>query len=192
MRSDLDPAYISELAGPSRREDAAGVVEIESTDTLRVAVIAALNLTDEAVSGGRETAAASGPDLWRAPQTSTHRRSECSPRRGAIRQDRADRKPQRPKHGVAERSQLQPPHHSAWLWRRTRDAGDWPCRRADPSIPWWRQRNASMADHREHGHMFLANALTSVFDVSQRVRFGGFCFLCVEARLGASFEPMFL
>jgi len=56
VRSDLEPAYISELAAYLDEKMRLASIEIDSTDTLRVAVIAALNLTDElfrAVADGR-------------------------------------------------------------------------------------------------------------------------------------------
>ena len=56
VRSDLEPAYISELAAYLDEKMRLASIEIESTDTLRVAIIAALNVTDElfrAVADGR-------------------------------------------------------------------------------------------------------------------------------------------
>ena len=53
VRSDLEPAYISELAAYLDEKMRLASIEIDSTDTLRVAVIAALNLTDELFRAAR-------------------------------------------------------------------------------------------------------------------------------------------
>ena len=47
VRSDLDPAYISELAAYLDEKLQAAARETQSVDLLRVAIVAALNLTDE-------------------------------------------------------------------------------------------------------------------------------------------------
>ncbi len=47
VRSDLDPAYIAELAVCLDEKMRLAAIEIESADPLRVAVVAALNLADE-------------------------------------------------------------------------------------------------------------------------------------------------
>jgi cell division protein ZapA len=56
VRSDLDPAYIGELAAYLDEKMRLASIEIQSADSLRVAVIAALNVADElfrAVADGR-------------------------------------------------------------------------------------------------------------------------------------------
>jgi cell division protein ZapA len=47
LRSDLDPAYISDLAGYVDEKMRQAANEIQSADSLRVAVVAALNVADE-------------------------------------------------------------------------------------------------------------------------------------------------
>lgn len=47
VRSDLDPAYITELASFLDDKMRLASLEIQSADSLRVAVIAALNVADE-------------------------------------------------------------------------------------------------------------------------------------------------
>jgi cell division protein ZapA len=47
LRSELDPQYIAELAGYLDERMRAAARELASVDPLRVAVVAALNLTDE-------------------------------------------------------------------------------------------------------------------------------------------------
>ena len=56
VRSDLDPAYIGELAAYLDEKMRLAAIEVESVDGVRVAVIAALNVADElfrAVAEGR-------------------------------------------------------------------------------------------------------------------------------------------
>jgi cell division protein ZapA len=47
VRSDLDPQYISELAAYLDEKMRAAALELASADPLRIAVIAALNISDE-------------------------------------------------------------------------------------------------------------------------------------------------
>jgi cell division protein ZapA len=47
VRSDLDPQYISELAGYLDEKMRAAALELASADPLRIAIIAALNMADE-------------------------------------------------------------------------------------------------------------------------------------------------
>lgn|SRR5579871_3705116 len=47
VRSELDPQYISELAGYLDEKMRAAARELTSADPLRIAVIAALNVADE-------------------------------------------------------------------------------------------------------------------------------------------------
>ena len=47
IRSDLDPQYIAELAGFVDEKIRLASTELASTDPLRLAVVAALNITDE-------------------------------------------------------------------------------------------------------------------------------------------------
>jgi cell division protein ZapA len=47
VRSDLDPQYIAELARFLDEKMGAAARELASSDPLRIAVIAALNITDE-------------------------------------------------------------------------------------------------------------------------------------------------
>lgn len=47
VRSDLDPAYIAELAGYLDQKMRQAADELSSADTMRVAIIAALNVADE-------------------------------------------------------------------------------------------------------------------------------------------------
>ena len=47
VRSDLDPAYITEIAAYLDEKMRLASLEIQSADSLRVAVIAALNVADE-------------------------------------------------------------------------------------------------------------------------------------------------
>lgn len=47
VRSDLDPAYIAELATYLDQKMRQAADELSSADTLRVAIIAALNVADE-------------------------------------------------------------------------------------------------------------------------------------------------
>jgi cell division protein ZapA len=47
VRSELEPAYISELAAYFDEKMRLASLEIQSADSLRVAVIAALNVADE-------------------------------------------------------------------------------------------------------------------------------------------------
>lgn len=47
VRSDLDPQYISELANFLDEKMRAAAQELASADPLRIAVIAALNISDE-------------------------------------------------------------------------------------------------------------------------------------------------
>jgi cell division protein ZapA len=47
VRSDLDPQYIAELAGYLDERMQAAARELSTTDTLRISVIAALNISDE-------------------------------------------------------------------------------------------------------------------------------------------------
>ncbi len=47
VRSDLDQAYIAELAGYVDQKMRLAADQLSSADSLRIAVIAALNLTDE-------------------------------------------------------------------------------------------------------------------------------------------------
>jgi cell division protein ZapA len=47
VRSDLDPQYVCELAGYVDEKMRHAACEISTADPLRIAVIAALNLTDE-------------------------------------------------------------------------------------------------------------------------------------------------
>ena len=56
VRSDLEPVYISELAAYLDEKMRLASIEIQSADTARVAVIAALNVADElfrAIADGR-------------------------------------------------------------------------------------------------------------------------------------------
>ena len=47
VRSDLDPAYVSELASYVEDKMGKAATEIPTADTLRIAVLTALNLADE-------------------------------------------------------------------------------------------------------------------------------------------------
>lgn len=47
IRSALDPAYVRELAGYVHAKMAAAAEETQAADTLRIAVVAALNIADE-------------------------------------------------------------------------------------------------------------------------------------------------
>ena len=47
VRSDLDPAYINQLAAYFDEKMRLASTEIQSADSLRIAVIAALNVADE-------------------------------------------------------------------------------------------------------------------------------------------------
>jgi cell division protein ZapA len=60
VRSDLDPQYIGELAAylDDRMQSAAR--ELASADALRIAVIAALNITDELFRARADTVGAEG------------------------------------------------------------------------------------------------------------------------------------
>ena len=59
IRSDLDPQYIGELAAFLDEKMRAAARELASTDPLRIAVVAALNVSDELF---RSRADASGVD----------------------------------------------------------------------------------------------------------------------------------
>ena len=47
LRSDLDPAYLNELAAYLHEKMRVASEEIQSADSLRIAVVAALNVADE-------------------------------------------------------------------------------------------------------------------------------------------------
>lgn len=47
IKSALDPAYVRELAGYVHAKMAAAAEEAQAADTLRIAVVAALNIADE-------------------------------------------------------------------------------------------------------------------------------------------------
>jgi cell division protein ZapA len=60
VRSDLDPQYISELAAALDDKMRAAACELATADPLRIAVLAALNLSDEL---HRSRAAAQGAEV---------------------------------------------------------------------------------------------------------------------------------
>lgn len=60
VRSELDPQYISELASALDEMMRAAACELATADPLRIAVLAALNLSDELY---RARAAATGAEL---------------------------------------------------------------------------------------------------------------------------------
>jgi cell division protein ZapA len=68
VRSDLDPAYISELAAYLDEKMRLAAQEIQSVDVLRVAVIAALNVADELFRARADGRGIEGQMLARAAQ----------------------------------------------------------------------------------------------------------------------------
>lgn len=66
IRSDLDPAYISELASYLDEKMRLASLEIQSVDVLRIAVIAALNVADELFRSRAEGRGLEGRMLARA------------------------------------------------------------------------------------------------------------------------------
>ena len=66
VRSDLDPAYISELAAYLDEKMELAAQEVQTVDVLRVAVIAALNVADELFRTRTEGRGAEGQMLARA------------------------------------------------------------------------------------------------------------------------------
>lgn len=68
IRSDLDPQYISEIAGYVDEKMRLAARELASSDPLRVAVIAALNLVDELFRARADSAGAETHLLTRAAE----------------------------------------------------------------------------------------------------------------------------
>jgi cell division protein ZapA len=66
VRSDLDPAYIAELAAYLDEKMRLAARELATAEPVRVAVLAALNLTDELHRARSEAAGASGHYRTRA------------------------------------------------------------------------------------------------------------------------------
>jgi cell division protein ZapA len=60
IRSELDPQYIGELAGYLDDKMRAAARELATTDPLRVAVIAALNIADELFKARADAVGADG------------------------------------------------------------------------------------------------------------------------------------
>ncbi|NQW02653.1 MAG: cell division protein ZapA [Acidobacteria bacterium] len=65
VRSDLDPAYIAELALYLDQKMRLAAEELASADSLRIAIIAALNLADELYRARAEGAGLEGRVLER-------------------------------------------------------------------------------------------------------------------------------
>ena len=68
VRSDLDPQYISELAAHLDEKMRSAARELASADPLRIAVIAALNLTDELFRARADSVGVEGALLSRAAE----------------------------------------------------------------------------------------------------------------------------
>ena len=68
VRSDLDPAYISELAAYLDEKMQLASRETQSADSLRVAVIAALNVADELFRARAEGSGIEGAVLARTAE----------------------------------------------------------------------------------------------------------------------------
>jgi cell division protein ZapA len=68
VRSDLDPQYIAELAQYLDDKMTAAARELASTDPLRIAVIAALNISDELHRARADSAGADGRVRSRAAE----------------------------------------------------------------------------------------------------------------------------
>jgi cell division protein ZapA len=68
VRSDLDPQYISELAGYLDEKMRSAARELSSTDPLRIAVIAAMNIADELFKARAEAVGADGRVRARAAE----------------------------------------------------------------------------------------------------------------------------
>jgi len=66
IRSELDPQYVAELAALVDEKMQLASRELVTTDTLRVAVIAALNIADELVRTRTDSRGAQGTLLARA------------------------------------------------------------------------------------------------------------------------------
>ncbi len=66
IRSELDPQYIGEIAGYLDEKMRLAARELASTDPLRVAVIAALNIVDELLRARSDSRGAEGRLLARA------------------------------------------------------------------------------------------------------------------------------
>ena len=60
VRSELDPQYIGELAAYLDEKMRAAARELASTDPLRIAVIAALNISDEVFKARADASGADG------------------------------------------------------------------------------------------------------------------------------------
>jgi len=68
VRSDLDQAYIAELAAYLDQKMRLAADELSSADSLRVAIIAALNLTDELYRARADGVGVEGRVLERAAE----------------------------------------------------------------------------------------------------------------------------
>jgi len=60
VRSELDPQYVGELAAYLDQKMQAAARELSTSDSLRIAVIAALNISDELFKARDESAGAEG------------------------------------------------------------------------------------------------------------------------------------
>jgi cell division protein ZapA len=68
VRSDLDPQYVAELAAYLDEKVKLAAREVASVDPLRVAIVAALNLTDELFRARAETTGLEGRVLAKAAE----------------------------------------------------------------------------------------------------------------------------
>jgi cell division protein ZapA len=68
VRSELDPAYTTELAAYLDEKMRVAAMELQSADALRVAVIAALNVADELFRARAEATGAEGRLLTRTTE----------------------------------------------------------------------------------------------------------------------------